>query len=77
MDEYHDRVLAVLSDERWHHADELRLEPRWFDSVILTLVRELKSKGHKIEWRIDGAGDWYRLQPKETPATSVGWDPHG
>lgn len=62
--DYHDRALAVLGDGRWHHADDLRFEPRWFDSQVLTLIRGLKSKGHKIEWRLAGTGDWYRLTPR-------------
>jgi hypothetical protein len=62
--DYHERALTVLGDGRWHHADDLRFEPRWFDSQILTLVRTLKSKGHKIEWRLAGTGDWYRLTPR-------------
>jgi hypothetical protein len=64
LEEYLDRALAVLGDGRWHHADDLRFEPRWFDSTILTLVRALKSKGHKIEWRLSATGDWYRLVPR-------------
>src|SRR5919198_6229731 len=39
LSDYHDRALAVLGDGRWHHADDLRFEPRWFDSQVLTLVR--------------------------------------
>lgn len=64
MEQYLDLALAVLEDGRWHHADDLRFEPRWFDSQVLSLVRALKSKGHKIEWRLAGTGDWYRLTPR-------------
>jgi hypothetical protein len=65
LDETHDRVLAVLADGGWHHADDLRVDPRWFDSQILAIVRALKSNGHDVDWRTSGTGDWYRLVPKE------------
>jgi hypothetical protein len=67
LDEYQERILQVLTDGRWHHADELRFAPRSFDSQILALVRSLKSLGYKIEWRTSGTGDWYQLEVDEPP----------